>query len=560
MQKNIGKHKLNSGRTVPRNAVWFAIAATFAPAAYAFDIDTGNADLSIRWDNSIRYNYQQRIDGRDRRIELANPRSVSTTLSPNGYVFDGGNNLVDKNSTISNRLDVLSEFDINYQGRLGARVSAALWYDDGFPSRPKYAAENFTSTTGHGYANDEWSSYVKRYYAGPSGEFLDAYVFSNFNIMETAGNVKLGRHAVIWGEGLIGSTHSIAYSQSPSDGMKAATNPGASAKETALPVNQLSFIAQFDPTLTLLGQYQFEWRSSRYPEGSTYFSGSNYSIAQGATLNRANPSEGESGNWGLGLKWSPEWLDGTLGLYYREFDDFNPWAAQAAPVLGVNLNISRAVYLKDVSLWGLTLSKNIAGVSVGAELSHRHNAALSSSKTASAPGTNEGAIGDTWHAVLNGVASYSKGPWGLWDTSSLAGELAWSKLDKVNKNANLFSGVNNLAACPVATAAIRSCYDSDYLAASLTFTPAWQQVWPSVDLSMPLLISSSFQGNGPTNGGGSEGFATYRVGLGATVYSKHQIDLAYTWYKQNIDQASGRVQGPVYSDKGYLALTYRATF
>lgn len=118
MQKNIGKHKLNSGRTVPRNAVWFAIAATFAPAAYAFDIDTGNADLSIRWDNSIRYNYQQRIDGRDRRIELANPRSVSTTLSPNGYVFDGGNNLVDKNSTISNRLDVLSEFDINYQGRL----------------------------------------------------------------------------------------------------------------------------------------------------------------------------------------------------------------------------------------------------------------------------------------------------------------------------------------------------------------------------------------------------------------------------------------------------------
>lgn len=566
MQGSVKPNMLKPAALAVRRAVRLSLAAGLAiaavPGAHAFDVDTGSQDVSLRWDNTIRYNYLQRMQGRDSRIELANPRSVATNFAPNGYVFDGAEYFADKNETISSRLDILSELDFNYKGVFGARVSAALWHDMAFPDRPKYSPANYTSTGGHGYVNDSWSNYVKRYYEGPSGEFLDAFVFGNFNLGDTAWNVKLGRHAVIWGEGLVGSTHSVAYSQAPSDGMKSATNPGASAKETAMPVTQLSVIGQVHPSVTVLGQYMFDWRSSRYPEGSTYFGGSNYTVVQGSGLNRGKPSEGDDGNWGVGVKWSPDWLDGTVGLFYREFDDFNPWAAQAAPVLGVNLNISRAIYAKDVSLWGLTFSKNIGGISVGAELSHRHNAALSSSTTSSARITNEGAIGDTWHALLNGVASYSTGPWGIWDTASLVGELAWSKLDKVTENANLFRGKDPgyWATCRTTSGSIRSCYDGLYSSGTLMFTPVWQQMLPGVDISMPLLLSSGLNGNAPTNGGGSEGFKVFKIGLSANAYSQHQMDLSYTWYNQNYDKNSKRWQGPGYQDKGYLAFTYQTTF
>lgn len=525
----------------------------------------------VRWDNSIRFNALTRIQERDQRIALAAPRTASGT----GFNFDGGDYLVDQYESISRRLDLLSELDVSYRGRFGARVSAAAWYDQAFPDHPSYAAINNAVSTGHGYANDQWSNYVKRYYQGPSGEILDAFAFSNLDIAETAWNVKVGRHAVIWGEGLIGSTHSVAYSQAPSDGMKSVTNPGASAKETALPVGQVSVIGQIDPTLTLLGQYQFEWRSSRFPEGSTYFGGSNLSVIQGATLNRGLPHEGDSGNWGVGIKWSPAWLDGTLGVFYRRFDDFNPWAAQVIPetvgtVASGLFDDTRAVYLKNVSLWGVTLSKNIAGISWGAELSHRHNGALSSSTTDSAPGTNAGAIGDTWHGLLNGVASFSRGPADIWDTASLLSELAWSRLDTITKNDFLFRDAKpgHFAACRTTTASIRSCYRGDYLGFTVSFTPSWQQVLPGVDLSMPLLLSSGIRGNAPTNGGGSQGFVTYKLGLSATAYARHQFDLAYTGYRQNVDRVTlgtdglpnGRVQGPPYSDKGFLSFTYQTTF
>lgn len=543
---------------------WSMVAGlvTATSVAYGFDIDTGSRDISIRWDNTLRYNNLHRIQARDARIELAAPRSVSADFVPNGYVFDGAEYFADKNETISSRLDLLSELDLNYQGRFGARLSAALWYDMAFPGRPRYSPSNYTSTDGHGYVSDKWSDYVKRYYEGPSGEFLDAFIFANLKVGGSVWNLKFGRHAVVWGEGLVGSAHSVAYSQAPSDGMKSATNPGASAKETAMPVTQLSVIGQVHPTVTVLGQYMVDWRSSRYPEGSTYFAGSNYGVVQGSGLNRGKPSEGDRGNWGLGLKWSPEWLDGTVGFYYREFDDFNPWAAQAAPMGGVNLNITRAVYLKDVALWGVTLSKSIAGISVGAELSHRHNAALSSSTTGSAAVSNAGAIGDTWHALVNGVASYSGGPWGIWSTASLVGEIAWSGLDKVNENKTLFrgKGAGYWATCRTATASIRGCYDGTASSGTVIFTPVWQQVMPGVDLSLPFLLAAGLNGNAPTNGGGSEGFKVFKVGLSANAYSQHQMDLSYTWHNQNYDQASRRWQGPGYQDKGYLAFTYQTTF
>lgn len=100
---------------------------------------------------------------------------------------------------------------------------------------------------------------------------------------------------------------------------------------------------------------------------------------------------------------------------------------------------------------------------------------------------------------------------------------------------------------------------------AMSFTPTWLQVYPGVDLEMPMFFSWNFKGNAPSNGGGSEGFALYKIGLTAKVYVRHQFDLAYTGYDQKNETVPGatfgsRVLGPPYEDKGWLSFTYRISY
>ena len=513
--------------------------------ASAFPIDSDLPDLKLSWNNTLRYNWGMRMQKSDPRIA-------------NNALYDQGDALFDRYDTIANRLDLLSEFDLIYRERYGLRVTAAAWYDLAYGSRGR-SNPNATGAVvaPPSYTNNEFSPYVRRYYAGPSAELLDAFVFGAFDIGSTVWNVKIGRHALVWGESLFGSTHAVSYSQAPSDGIKAISNPGASAKETALPINQLSLLTQINPTVTLLAQFGFEWRPNRIPEGGTYFGADG--VNEGPNVNRLSAIEGRSGDWGLGLKWSPAWLDGTLGFYTRRFDDKGGWLAQAAAG-----SQTRAVYARDIGLLGITLAKSISGVSVGAELSHRSDGPLTSDGSSSAgpSGGYEGARGDTWHGLLNGVASLGPSP--LYHSAVLSAELAWSRLDRVTRNPKLFRARGYLALCD-SDATMVGCADNEFMSLALSFVPTWLQVFPGVDLEMPLFFSKNLKGNAPTNGGGNEGFITWKVGLTAKAYARHQFDLAYTGYHQKIENAPGstfgsRVLGAPYIDKGWLSFTYQITF
>ena len=82
--------------------------------AGAYQFTTDNPDLSVRWDNTIQYSNAFRLD------------SPSSLLTSNPNTDDGDRNF--HRGLISNRLDLLSEFDISYKD-FGARVSAEAWYD-----------------------------------------------------------------------------------------------------------------------------------------------------------------------------------------------------------------------------------------------------------------------------------------------------------------------------------------------------------------------------------------------------------------------------------------------
>ena len=96
-----------------------ATCALLAGTAHALEIDSGNPDVSIRWDNTVRANAAVRVEGRDDKIG-------------NSALSDEGTYSFDKGDMVAKRFDLLSEFDVIYKKRFGGRVSATAWYDGAY--------------------------------------------------------------------------------------------------------------------------------------------------------------------------------------------------------------------------------------------------------------------------------------------------------------------------------------------------------------------------------------------------------------------------------------------
>ena len=98
----VSKHVAPARRGLSVRAVFIvlALAAVMCVgygSAYAFNIPTGDQNLQLRFDNTVRYFLQYRIASQDQAI----------LASPNG---DDGDRNFDK-GIVSNRLDLLSELD-----------------------------------------------------------------------------------------------------------------------------------------------------------------------------------------------------------------------------------------------------------------------------------------------------------------------------------------------------------------------------------------------------------------------------------------------------------------
>ncbi|HEY6513091.1 MAG TPA: DUF1302 domain-containing protein [Burkholderiaceae bacterium] len=558
-----------TGHAIARTGVATAVLwALCGSAVHAFEIDTGNPDLVVRWDNTVRANAALRVEGRDNKI------GNSVLADEGDYSFDNGD-------FVAKRLDLLSELDVIYMKRFGGRVSGTAWYDGAYSgtsrSNPNPPLVNIPS-----YVGNQYSSTTKRLYRGGSGELLDAFVFGGVDLGDVPVNAKLGRHTTYWGESLFlgGHLHSISYSQNPLDLQKGFATPGTEAKELFRPLNQFSLQAQVTDTLSLAAHAMLEWESARYPEGGTYlgpvdfvFNGPDRQFLSPGLgfARRGAPSEpGNTGEWGLSGRWSPLWLDGTMGAYYRNFADKLPQTLLTS--VGPNASVYNLIYADNIELFGLSLAKNVGGVSIGAEVSQRRNTPLSAQVLGVAPGLpsegdTKGPRGDTWHALLNVLGTAPKTP--LFDSATWAAELQFSRWDKVRSGANLFNALG-FAPCNATAAAPAKdkwdgCATKDYYGIGVAFTPNWYQVFPGVDLSAPMTYAVGIGGNSATVFGGNEGLGNYSLGLSADVQQKYRFDLKYIdfvgRYKDNgtaVTATNGLTT--FLRDRGFVSLTFKTTF
>lgn len=537
-----------------------ALALFGASQAHAFEIDTGVPDLTVRWDNTLKYSLGWRLEGRQSELSAESP------AVPNQ---NDGNNNFDKGSLIQNRLDIYSEFDAKYQN-VGLRLSGAAWYDNVYQSDN----DNDTTTVNRpaGEPRNEFSSETARL-MGRDAELLDSFVYGQFSVNELPVTVRAGDHTLLFGESMFFASNAIAGGQGPVDVIKARSVPGSTTKEVLRPTGKVSVQASLADGLSVGAYLGYEWEKSRLlPVGSYLAAGD--SVGPGAEQVYAGPlgaftvideqEAKDSGQGGVSLSYYSESLDTDFGLHAVRYHASGPsgiytrWTGlpgQSAPLS------FQEVYHEGVEAYGLSANKTFGNVNVGAEFSIRDNAPLASNgltifTTPAGVTVNGGydnndnpgyAVGRTAHANLSWIASLR--PNWLADETSFVGEIAW------NRRLSFTSGEE--FANPLA--------DRDSAAVRMILTPRYRQVLDGLDLAIPLNVSYT-HGNssavGPTFG--SDNGGDMSVGLEGVYLNKWYLTAQYVHFygEPGVPQNSAQQQQykQALADRDFLTLSIRTTF
>ncbi|CAN7740463.1 DUF1302 domain-containing protein [Variovorax sp. LjRoot290] len=550
-----------------------ALAAAFAAgAAQAVGIDLGESDWSLRFDNTVKAGLMARTQNADPALvnsfRLLVP-GVSASAFPQALNFNAGDDNFRKRGLVSQRVDLLSEFDAVYRKDYGLRLSAATWYDAAYRGTTD-AADPVNGQT----PINEFPEHTRRL-AGRKAEVLDAFVFGSFDLGDSRRlTTRLGRHALQYGESLFFGDNGIARAQGPIDILKLLGSPNAQFKEIIRPVPQLSAQFQVTPEVSVGGYAQFRWEADRLPPSGSYFSTTNIpwgseqpefvgipNVGNFGLLPGGDRKPKNSGQFGLQLKWR---LDDTdLGFYAARYHDkggqlygrLNP-AGTPGPG-GTLPGDWYFVFPEAVKVYGVSASRSVGDFNFAGEASVRDNMPLRSTNMLYGffPGQPQPryATGRTAHLNLSTLASF--GPSFISRESSLVAEIAWNRvLHKTDPDGELDAGRTR-----------------DATALQLIFTPTYRQALPGLDLSIPIGLRYTLDGRSSVTAWDARGNGSVNVGLEGNYLGVWQFALNYTHFIGKavpfVDFSPSLNGGsPIFghgnalADRDFVSLTLRRTF
>jgi hypothetical protein len=545
-----------------------AVASLLAMAsAQAFEIDTGNPDVKLRWDNTVKYSTALRLNS-------ASPALATTRFGPTGVVGpnnpnqdDGDNNF--NTGLVSNRLDLFSEMDLQV-GNLGARVSGAAWYDAVYNrgnSNPGFSANH---TPANEFATET------RDVMGRKAEVLDAFVWGRFDIAGKPVTARLGRHTLLWGETLFFGANGIAGGQAPLDLVKLLSVPNSQFKEVARPIGKLSAQIQLSDEVSLGAYIGYEWEKTRLMPVGAYLSAAD-SLGPGAERINAGPTgvfvrqpdqdARSSGQGGVQLRWHASDIETDFGFYAIRFNATGPSnilttlsGFPPGPNGPGNLRASsyRWVYAEGIRAYGISAAKTVGAWSLAAEASIRQNTPLASSGQSVIPAIGVGvnydnrdnpgyAVGETAHLNVSWLASL--GPSFLSQEASFLGEIAWNTRTKVSKNEPMLN--------PNA--------DRSATAMRMVFSPSYRQALPGLDLSPSLGLGYAWgRSSALGNAFGVDKGGDLNVGLSGTYLGQWTFTVNYVHYMGpeggSTDNNSNVQFKQALKDRDFLSLSLRTTF
>jgi hypothetical protein len=566
-------------RTALARATMLLMAIGPLASVHATEFDSGNDDVKIRWDNTVKYTLANRLNNPDQAVAASIPPALGGAGNPN--VDFGDMNF--KKGLINNRIDLLSEFDVSWRKQAGFRLSGAAWYDDvyrkdsqDFPTSTPYSLLPNNQAALAGGPNNRMSDSAKSL-MGKKAEFSDAFVYGSTELgdgMKLSG--RLGRHTLLYGETLFLGANGIAAAQGPVDLIKLYSLPNAQFKEVGMPVGQLSGNLQISSAVSVGAYYQYEWRPLRLPAAGSYFSPADF-VGEGADLlltpsggaaNRLADQKGrDSGQLGGRVKFKLPDSEVEYGVYAAKYDEkapipvFNATDPNGAYAGGTY----RLVYGRDVKVFGASFSTLVGETNVAGEISTRRNTPLhplgdlvvNFNTAANNSSDTAYARGNTLHANLSAISVFPANA--LWQGASLVGELAFNRLLSVTHNPSNPAFANGV---------LNTTHTRDAWFMRTVFQPEYFQVLPGLDLQVPIGLGYGIAGRSavlqlsPEHGGDlSVGLnfdyqKTWRAGIQATHYfgprgPAPSLDAAtntFASYKQ------------YYADRDFISLSIQRSF
>lgn len=533
-------------RAVVGVVVGLGILGTGRPVS-AFEIDTGNPEVRVRFDNTVKYSAG---------IRVKNPSSGLTAAVNE----DDGDRNFDR-GLISNRVDLLSEFDLSYHG-FGFRVSGAAWYDT------VYNRSNDNDSSGTANQSsvpfDHFTGKTERLH-GRDAELLDAFAFGRFGSGDTVATFRVGRHAVLWGESLFFGANGIAGGQAPVDIVKGLSVPNTQFKELIRPIEQISGQVQVSPELSFGAYYQFRWEKNRFPGVGSYFSTvdtfdtgaerllyfGSYAATRGADIEARN-----SGQGGVQARFRLDETD--LGLYAIQYHDKSPQPYFKGTVSGTPAGVILPgrflwVYPENIRAIGASASHTFGIFNLATEMSFRFNMPLSSNGVFDVSGTGDNddsplyAVGRTAHMNVSWLATLP--PNILAEETSFLGELACNRVVAVTKNRS----------------ALNPNADKDACNFRMVYEPSYRQVVSGLDLTVPFGVGYGIGNSGAVGTAFTGNHAgDLSVGVKGVYENTWQLGLSYTHFfgpgGTFLDSANQVSFKQSLKDRDFVAMTVSRTF
>ncbi len=526
-------NRSNRSRRVRAACSTIAMAVAVAAPAHAFTY-VFNDGVQIRLDNNVEYSMAWRTA----------PVSKQLTISPAQENNNDGD-LSLSHGLVSNRIQDVTSFDISDNG-YGFDVSDEAFYDSVY--------EQATQDTGQASYNsiDSSRSFPATTSAliGRNIELRNLYLYGSFNAGGIPVTLRVGRHALIWGESLFFPDNGIAYGMVPFDGIEATSEPNAEVKDLFLPVGMASMSAQLTDSIRLESYYQFEFEKTIIPPVGSYYSAFDFFDGGGGRIIAAQPQlpffpggylyrgpdikHSSSGQFGLALHYEPDSSPYDFGLYALQYNDRTPqiytYPGQGAGPTssGISYGQYRLVYPEYIKIFGTSASDTIGPLNIAGEVSARLNAPLTNTGVLVFPGAladaNAHALYPKGKIAYAQVSAIYLGPaTKFWDASAFAGELAGNQLLSVDKNSDEFIASNGGG--PGHWSAVGLHF---------LFTPTYYEVRPGVDLSVPLGLAYNFWGESAGthtfNGNDQSHGGEATLGVTLTYLSTWNANLAYNQF------------------------------
>ena len=369
-----------------------AVAVAVATQSQAFAKDFTIGEIEGSFDSSLSVGGSWSTTGPDKKF-ISNFNSQGVAGGASSRTNDDGRLNFKAGENFSTIFKGVHDLELKY-GESGAFVRGKYWYD----SELADGHQHFYDIDDHGRDRAAKTS---------GAMFLDSFVYHNYTLGELPGNVRLGKQVVSWGEStFIGNS---INSINPID-VAALRRPGAEVKEGLIPVNMFYLSQGLSENVTAEAFYQLEWKSSVIDNCGTFFGNdvtpegctdravlAGLDLAPGVAKNTGAPGvtddafiprtstkdARDSGQFGVALRWfMPELNDTEFGAYAMNYHSRNPSldftraTNTANSVTAIRSASYNVVYPEDVRLYGLSFATNVAGTSLGGEVSFRPNMPL----------------------------------------------------------------------------------------------------------------------------------------------------------------------------------------